>query len=423
VPARDVIETLAILLAAGLVAEVVAGLLRVPRMVVLVGAGALLGPDVAGLVELPPDSVGVQILLTLGVSLILFYGGLNLAFSVLRPVAVGLGLLSVPGVLLTAVVTGTVAAIAFDVPIEAGLLVGAVLAPTDPAILIPLFERLRIRAKVEQTIVAESALNDVTGAVLALSLAAFVIEGGGSLTEPLEDFLVDLAISTALGTAFGIALALVISTRRLGIWRETPTIAVLLVVAGGYFTIDSAGGSGYLGAFLAGLIVSNMDELGLGMHTFRETEMRVFTQSATDIVVIFVFLTLGANLPFDTMAEEAVPALITLAALIFVARPLTVLACLLPDRRGRWRREELVFVSWTRETGVVPAALVGILIAEGVPYEAELATVVAFAIVVTLLLQSTTKAWLARRLELDQDEAVPEGRPPGRDAGSETEVS
>jgi potassium/hydrogen antiporter len=400
VSARDVIETLALLLAAGLVSEVVARLLRVPRMVVLVAAGALLGPDVAGLLEVPLDSIGVQLLLTLGVSLILFYGGLGLSFSVLRPVAVGLGLLAVPGVVLTALVTGAVAALAFDVPIEAGLLLGAVLAPTDPAILIPLFERLRVRAKVTQTVVAESALNDVTGAVLALTLAMFVIEGGGSLASPLGEFLLDLAISTALGATFGIALAIAISTRRLGIWRESPTIAVLLVVAGGYFTIDYAGGSGYLGAFLAGLIVANMDELGLGMHSHREAEMRIFTEASADIVVILVFLTLGANLPFDTMADEAVPALITLAALIFVARPLTVLGCLLPDRRGRWRPEELVFLSWTRETGVVPAALVGILVAEGVPHEAELATVVALAIVVTLALQSTTKPWLARRLGL-----------------------
>jgi cell volume regulation protein A len=398
--AQDVIETLAILLAAGLVSEVVAGLLRIPRMVVLLGAGALLGPEVADVVDVPLDSLGVQLLLTLGVSLILFYGGLGLAFSVLRPVAVGLGLLAVPGVVLTALVVGSVAAVAFDLPFEAGLLVGAVLAPTDPAILIPLFERLRIRAKVAQTVIAESALNDVTGAVLALTLASFVIEGEGSLTGPLGEFLVDLLISTALGTVFGVALAVVISTRRVGIWRESPTIAVLLVVAGGYFAIDYAGGSGYLGAFLAGLIVANMDELGLGMRSHRETEMRVFTEATADIVVLFVFLTLGANLPFGTMGDEALPALVTLAVLILLARPLTVLACLLPDRRAHWRREELVFLSWTRETGVVPAALVGVLVAEGVPYEAELTTVVALAIVVTLTLQSTTKAWLARRLAL-----------------------
>jgi potassium/hydrogen antiporter len=406
VTASDVIETLAIVLAAGLVSELAAGLLRIPRMVVLVAAGALLGPDVAGAIDLPPDSTAVELLLTLGVSLILFYGGLSLSFAVLRPVAMGLGLLAVPGVVLTAVITGAAATIAFDVPLEVGLLVGAVLAPTDPAILIPLFERLRIRPKISQTIVAESALNDVTGAVLALSLATFVVEGGGSLASPLGDFLLDLLVSSALGVAFGVVLAIAISNRRLGVWRESPAIAALLVVAGSFFAIDSAGGSGYLGAFLAGLIVSNMDRLGMGMHSDRETELRTFTQAAADLLVIFVFVTLGANLPLGSLADEAVPALATLAVLIFVARPTTVLASLLPDRAGRWRREELIFLSWTRETGVMPAALVGVLAADGVAYENELATVVALAIIVTLLLQSTTKGWLARRLGLDDGAAL-----------------
>jgi cell volume regulation protein A len=402
VNARDVIEILALVFAAGLVSELVAGLLRVPRMVVLLAAGAVLGPDVADLIDVPLDSVAVQILLTLGVSMILFYGGLSLSFHVLRPVVLGLGLLAIPGVLITAFVTGAVAAAAFGIPLEAGFLIGAVLAPTDPAILVPLFEHLRIRPKVVQTIIAESALNDVTGAVLALALASFVIEGEGSLTSPFGDFLVDLGVSTALGAALGVVLAVTISTRRLGIWRESPVIAVFLVVVAGYFAIDYAGGSGYLGAFLAGLIVANMDQLGLGMHSTRELEMRLFTSASADIVVVFVFITLGANLPFDTIADEALPALLTLAVLIFLARPLTVLACLLPDRLGRWQRTELVFLSWTRETGVVPAALVGILVADGFEEGPELATVVALAIVVTLLLQSTTKAWLARRLELDE---------------------
>ena len=229
-----------------------------------------------------------------------------------------------------------------------------------------------------------------------------MIEGGGSLASPLGEFLVDLLISTALGRSSASPWRSPSPPGGSASGASRPRSPSSLVVVGSYFTIDYAGGSGYLGAFLAGLIVANMDELGLGMHSHRETEMRVFTEAAADIVVIFVFLTLGANLPFDTLADNAVPALITIAALILVARPLTVLACLLPDRRGRWQREELVFLSWTRETGVVPAALVGVLVAEGVPYETELATVVALAIVVTLALQSTTKAWLARRLGLDE---------------------
>jgi NhaP-type Na+/H+ or K+/H+ antiporter len=208
---------------------------------------------VLGVLALPLESVGVQLLLTLGVSAILFHGGLGLLLSVLRPVAFGLGLLAIPGAVVTALVTGAVAALAFDVPLEVGLLIGAVLAPTDPAILIPLLDRLRIRAKVKQTI-------------------------------------------------------------------------------------------------------------------------------------------------------EALPALVTLAGLILLARPLTVVLCLLPDRRGSWRREELAFLAWTRETGVVPAALVGVLVGEGVRQESELLTVVALAVVVTLLVQATTKAGLARRLGLEKPE-------------------
>jgi len=408
VSAQDVIETLALLLAAGLGSELLAGLLRVPRMVVLLAVGALLGPEAADLLDLPLDSTAVQLLLTLGVSMILFHGGLGLSASVLRPVAVGLGLLAVPGVVLTALVTGTVATLAFDLPFEAGLLVGAVLAPTDPAILIPLFERMRLRAKVAQTVVAESALNDPTGAVLALAIAAFVLGEGDSLADPFVEFVVDLGISTGLGIVFGVLLALVISRQRSGVWRESSAVAVLLVVTAGYFTIDSAGGSGYLGAFIAGFIVSNMDELHLGMHSAHEVEMRSFVETTADVMVMFVFLTLGANLPFGDIADNALPALLTVAALILVARPLTVLACLLPNRGGGWERRELAFVAWTRETGVVPAAIAGVLIAEGVPYETEIVTVVAVAIVVTLLVQSTTKAWLARRLGLDQAEPVQE---------------
>ena len=398
--AKDITQAIAIMLAAGLGAELVAGALRLPRMVVLLGAGALLGPFAADALDLPLDSAGIQLLLTLGVSFILFYGGLGLSLRVLQQVAVGLGLLAVVGVVLTAAVTGVVAAAAFGLPFQSGLLIGAVLAPTDPAILIPLFERLRVRPKVVQTIVAESALNDPTGAVLALAVAAFVIKGSGSLSQPLYEFVKDLAISTGLGIVFGLLLAAVISNRRLGVWSESPAIAVMLIVAAGFFTIDSAGGSGYLGAFIAGLIVGNLDVLGLGMHSHHELAMRSFIAIVADVMVIFVFITLGVNLPFGSFGDFALPALATLGALLFVARPLTVLACLLPDRRGRWTREEIIFVGWTRETGVVPAAVAGILVAQGVPHADEIVTTVALAVIVTLLLQATTKPWLARRLGL-----------------------
>jgi len=397
---RDILLTLSLLLGAALAARFVASLIRVPEILVLVLFGALLGPELLDVVDVPLDSIGAQLLFTLGVSLILFYGGLNLSLDVLQRVWVGLGMLVVPGVLLTALVTGVVAHLAFDLSWTAALLMGAVLSPTDPAILIPLFVRSRLRAKVAQTVVAESAFNDPTGAVLALALAGVLLSGDASLAAPAEEFVVDLAISTVLGIVAGVMLAATISSNRAGIWRESSAAAVLAVVTIGYFSLDSAGGSGYLGAFLAGLIVGNMERLGLAMHSEHERELRQFAYSTADLITLFVFVVLGANIPFGTLGEYFLPALAVLAALLLVARPLTVLACTLPDRRAGWTRPEVAFLCWTRETGVVPAALVGVLAGLGVPDVEVYASVVALAIVLTLLLQALPAVWLAGRLGL-----------------------
>jgi potassium/hydrogen antiporter len=395
-----VILTVGVLLAAGLGARVVAEFVRLPEIVLLIAIGALLGPSVIDVIDVPLDSIGAQLLFTFGVSSILFYGGLNLSIGVLREVAVSLGLLAIPGVLLTALLTGAVAALAFGLPFEQGLLIGAILSPTDPAILIPLFVASRVRLRVAQTVIAESAFNDPVGAVLALAVAGSLLNGDGGIGEPAWDFLGELALSSVVGIAAGVLLSATISSHRAGILRDSAPIAVLAVVAVSYVSLDFAGGSGYLGAFLAGLIVGNMELLGLAMHTHHEEELKIASRYLSEVVTIFVFLVVGANLPFDTLADHWAPSLAVVAVLLLVARPLTILACALPDRRARWTRGELAFLCWTRETGVVPAALVGVLAGLGVPNVELMAGVVALAIVATLLLQATPAAWLARRLGL-----------------------
>jgi potassium/hydrogen antiporter len=408
---RDVILTLSLLLVAGLVARLLATVTRVPEIVFLLGLGALLGPSALDVLDVPLDSLAAQLVFTLGVSSILFFGGLNLSLDILRRVWPSLALLAVPGVIVTAVITGAAAAAVFGLPFEQGLLIGAVLSPTDPAILIPLFIGSRLRPKVAQTVIAESALNDPTGAVLALAVAGALISGESSLSGPASDFAGQLALSTAGGVIAGIVLSAAISSRRTGIWRESAAIAFLAVVGMSYVSLDFAGGSGYLGAFLAGLIVGNMRLLGLSMHDEHERDLEIASRSLSDIVTIFVFVLVGANLPFEALGDELLPALAVVAVLVLVARPLAVAICMVPDRRSRWSRAELAFICWTRETGVVPAALVGVLAALEVPNGDLLAAVVALAILVTLLAQAVPAPWLARRLGLlDMD--VPHIEPP-----------
>jgi potassium/hydrogen antiporter len=397
---RDVVLTVGLLLAAGLAARVFADVLRLPEIVLLIAFGALLGPSAVDVIDVPLDSLGAQLLFTFGVSSILFYGGLNLSLTVLRNVGVSLGMLAIPGVLLTALLTGAVAALAFGLPFEQGLLIGAVLSPTDPAILIPLFVASRVRLRVAQTVIAESAFNDPTGAVLALAVAGSLLSGEGGIGGPAWEFVVELSISSVVGIVAGVLLSATISSTRAGILRDSAPVAVLAVVAVSYVSLDFAGGSGYLGAFLAGLIVGNMELLGLAMHTHHEEELKIASRTLAEVVTIFVFLVVGASLPFDTLADHWAPSLVVVAVLLLVARPLTVLACALPDRRARWTREELAFLCWTRETGVVPAALVGVIVGLGVPHGEIYASVVALAIVVTLVLQALPAAWLAGRLGL-----------------------
>ena len=397
---QEVLRNLGLILGAGLCAGPIAVLLRVPQMIVLVAIGALIGPSALGIAENPLSGLGAQLIFTVGVSVILFHGGTEISVRVLSRTAVGLGLLVLPGVLLSAVLVALVVAPLFDVAFDVALMIGAVLAATDPAILIPLFDRLRLRPKVAQTVIAESAFNDPTATVLALTLAAIVQSGNVTFGGPLGDFTQSLLIGTAFGLVAGVALALFMSSNRAGIWRESPAAVVVTVITLGYFSVDEIGGSGYLAAFVIGLIVGNMELLGLGQHDRDAIRLEGFVSQISEIAVLAVFVTLGMNLPFEQLGDHLVRGVAVVVFFMFVVRPLVVLACLLPDRRGAWTRSEIVFMAWCRETGVVPAAIASLLLADHVA-GAELAvSLVAIAVCVTLLVQATTAGWLARRLGL-----------------------
>ena len=400
---EQILRDFGLIVGAGLLSQAVAALLRLPEMVVLVAAGVLVGPSVLGLVENPLDGVGAQLVFTIGVSLILFHGGTGISLRVLSRTAVGLSLLVLPGVFLTAGIVAVAVALIFGVPLPVALMVGAVLAATDPAILIPLFDDIRIRPKVAQTVIAESGFNDPVGTVFALAVAGSVVSGQATLSGPAFKFAWSLLLGTLIGVIAGIALSYLVSYRKGGAWRESPAVAILAVIALGYFSVEYLGGSGYLAAFVMGLIVGNMELLRLGQHDEHADLLEGFASQVSEISVLLVFVTLGVNMPFEALNEYLIGGLVVMAVFIFVARPLTVLACLLPDWRGRWTRNELIFLSWCRETGVIPAALAALLLSQNVPGAEIAVSMVALAVCVTLLLQATTAGPLARRLGLVEE--------------------
>lgn len=396
----EVLRDVGLILAAGLVAVPIAAVSRLPIMIVLVALGALVGPSVLDWVENPVSGLGAQLVFTFGVSLILFHGGIGISLRVIRQTAIGLGLLVLPGVMLTAAIVAVAAMPLFGVDFKVALLVGAVLAATDPAILIPLFDRIRLRPKVAQTVIAESAFNDPTGTVLALTVASVISAGNVGLGEPVWEFVRELALGAGVGIVAGLVIAGMLSTHLVGVWRESPAAVVVALVALMVFTSEEIGGSAYLAAFVMGLVVGNMELFGFGRHDAHKHAFESFVSQVAELAVLAVFVTLGINLPFDVLWDNLWAGLALMVVFVFVARPLTVLVCLLPDRPGRWTREEMTFLAWCRETGVVPAAVAGLLLSRGIE-GAELATaMVALAIIVTLLLQATTAGLVARRLGL-----------------------
>lgn len=397
----EILRQAGIVLAAGLASAPLAALLRLPIMLVLVAIGLAVGPHGLGWVEIPLDSPAAQLIFTFGVALILFHGGVGVSLRVIQRTAVSLAMLVIPGVVLSCVLVALVAGPLLGVSFTVALLIGAVLAPTDPAILIPLFERLHLRPKVSQTVIAESAFNDPTGTVLALALAASVVAGGDlDLVGVAGDFADELALGVVAGVLGGLLLAALLSDHRFGLWRNSPLAAILAIVAVDYISTDRLGGSSFLAAFIMGLIVGNLDLFRLRRAESHERLMQPGMDQITEIATMAVFITLGVNLPLDAMRDHLLPGLAVMAFFVFVARPLVVLACAMPDRRARWTGPEIVFLMWCRETGVVPAALAGLLLSRGVQGASVVAAMVALAIVVTLLAQATTAGPLARRLGL-----------------------
>ena len=100
------------------------------------------------------------------------------------------------------------------------------------------------------------------------------------------------------------------------------------------------------------------------------------------------------------MNEYLVGGIAVVAVFMLVARPATVFLCALPDRRANWTLKELLFMCWTRETGVIPGALAGLLMGMGAPESKLIASVTFLAILMTILIQATTTRWLAGKLGL-----------------------
>ena len=399
--AKALLFLIGIILATGMIAGLVARLLKVPDVVLFLLAGMALGAAGLGVIDVKVDSTLNQLLLIFGSCYILFDGGASVRLSVLKTVWPTLLIISTIGVLISAFVTAYAAQYLLGLPFIFALLLGAVIASTDPATLVPIFKQVNIRAKVAQTVMSESAFNDAMGAILTFAVLGLATSSSEfSMSASLIDLLKQSLLGIAGGAILGYLAALFIAHEKYSFLAEYAPVVTIMSVAAAYLSIDSLHASGFMAVFVFGLMLGNKDLFGFKMQPQEEAKLEDFILTTSLIMRIFIFVLLGSQVNFAQLSQYFWPALGVVAVFMLISRPLVVFACALPDRRAKWTLQELLFMCWTRETGVIPGALAGMLIGLKVPHSEVIASVTFMAILITILLQATTTKWLAGKLGL-----------------------
>jgi potassium/hydrogen antiporter len=399
--ARHTLLSCGLILAVGTVTALLAQKIRIPDIAVFLVAGIAIGPQGLGLIDIKANSALSQIILLFGASYILFDGGASLRFSVLKQVWITIVVIATVGVLITAGITGLAAHFVLGVPPVVALLLGATLASTDPATLVPIFRQIRIRDRVAQTVISESAFNDAMGAIITFAVLTVAMGGGEfSLTSSMSDLLKQSIIGIAAGVVLGYLAALLIAHERWAFLAEYAPVVTLAAVIGAYFAATGLQASGFMAVFVFGIMLGNKETFGFQMEAGEAQRLEEFVLTTAFIMRLFIFILLGTQVDFTLVGQYWLGGVAVVTVLMLVARPATVFLCALPDRRARWSFNEMLFMCWTREVGVMPAALAGLLLGMKAPGAQMIASVTFVAILMTILIQAPTTKWLGRRLGL-----------------------
>ncbi|WP_050044026.1 sodium:proton antiporter [Bradyrhizobium sp. LTSPM299] len=398
--ARHTLLSCGLILAIGTLAAFVAQKIRIPDVAVFLVTGIAIGPHALGFVQIGADSALNQIILLFGASYILFDGGATLRLAVLKQVWITILVIATVGIMMTAAITGFAAHVILGIPLIVAFLLATTIASTDPATLVPIFRQVHIRDRVAQTVMSESAFNDAMGAIITFSILGVATGSTFSLSASLFGLIEHSVIGIVAGIVLGTLAALLIAHEKWAFLAEYAPVVTVVAVIGAYFAAEGMHASGFMAVFVFGIVLGNKESFGFRMEPGEAERLDEFVLTTAFILRLFIFILLGAQVDFALMKQYWLGGVAVTLVLMFVARPATVFLCALPDRRARWSFAEMLFMCWTRETGVIPAALAGLLLGMKAPGAEMIASVTFIAILMTILIQASTTRWLAQRLGL-----------------------
>lgn len=395
---HHIVAVVALIAVAGVVAQWVAWRTGLPAIVVLLAAGIAAGPGLGWLD--PADTFGhlFQPLIGLAVAIIVFEGGLNLNLRELRAAGGGVLRLVALGAPLSWGLGAAAGHWLGGLSWPLAILFGAILIVTGPTVIMPLLRQARLHERPASYLKWEGIVNDPIGAVLAVLVLEFLSlqqhmgdgEAAGILAFNVVEGAV-LALALGIGLPFAIRWAFRHSQA-----PEVLKTPILLASVLGIHTVCNLvqAEAGLIGATAFGVVLANIGITGLA-------ELRRFKESLTVFLVSGLFIVLSANLDAETIGRVSWPILGATAAVMFVARPVSILISTIGADMP-WRERALL--AWIAPRGIVAAAVAGIATGrlQGAGYaDAGLILPMVFSVIVaTVVLHGLTIGPLARALGL-----------------------
>jgi cell volume regulation protein A len=380
------------LLAAGIAASLLAGRLRLPGLVLVLVLGMAIGSDGTGWIDFG-DFKAAQPAAVIALALILYEGGLSSGWSEIRPV-IGVSIaLATLGTILTAALTALVAAWLLDLDALHSLLLGSTVAATDAAAIFAVLRGSTLRRRVARTLEGESGVNDPIAVLLVLGCIEAIKHSDFGLLDALWLAARELAIGAGAGLAAG----------ALGVWflrRVTlpsaglypvASIALAGVAFGGAQTLH---GSGFLAAFLAGLVV------GSASTPARRTIV-TFHEGIAWVAQLALFLLLGL-LVFPHQLVDIIPEGAGIAvASALLARPLAALIV-----AHGFTAPERLLLGWAGLRGATPIVFATFPVTEHIAGGRTIFNIAFFVVLVSTVVQGLTIEPVARALGVTSDEAA-----------------
>lgn len=383
-----------IALAVGMVAQAFAIRFKLPAIVLLLISGVAIGPDVLQILDPAQLGEARAVLVSLAVAIILFEGGLGLRLEYLRQSQRSLSLLLTLGAAISMAVGTLAAHYILGMQWSIAALYGSLMIVTGPTVVTPLLSRLSLDRTVRDILISEGVLIDPIGAIVAIVALEYVLEDHGFLATGGQ-VLWQLGIGGVVGALAGIAMSTVLRRRWVHeeLWNPVVLASVML-----FFALANrlAGGeAGLMTAVVQGVWLANTGIRELG-------KLRQFNEEMTVLLLSFIFVLLAANLPLDSVTNLGWGAVAVVAAVMWIARPLSALLCTIGTDLSIGQR---LFIAWVCPRGIVAASvagLFGILLSRaGREGGTELEALVFVTVAMTVTVQGLTVGPVARLLGID----------------------